>query len=150
MKDIRTARKSIFERVSSALENGLSKWYYSADQTIKYSAVFVTVLFFLCIVLSVKKRRLEIIYPIVAAGMILEITFLEFNGRVMARLIDLMMLIGNLIRTPLCKYIYTCKFLPPKVHIWRFCVLKRGKLKLSGGFAYKNTNNHGQFPSNSV
>ncbi len=93
MKDIRTARKSIFERVSSALENGLSKWYYSADQTIKYSAIFVTVLFFLCIVLSVKKRRLEIIYPIIAAGMILEITFLEFNGRVMARLIDLMMLI---------------------------------------------------------
>ncbi len=93
MKDIRATQKSIVERASSALKNGLSKWYYSADQTIKYSAIFVTVLFFLCIVLSVKKRRLEIIYPIIAAGMILEITFLEFNGRVMARLIDLMMLI---------------------------------------------------------
>lgn len=93
MKNIRAARKSIFERISLALENGLSKWYYLADQTIKYSAIFVTVLFFLCIALSVKKRRLEIIYPIIAAGMILEITFLEFNGRVMARLIDLMMLI---------------------------------------------------------
>lgn len=92
MKDIRSARKSVFERASSALKNGLSKWYYSADQTIKYSAIFVTVLFFLCIALSVKKRRLEIIYPIIAAGMILEITFLEYNGRVMARLIDLMML----------------------------------------------------------
>lgn len=93
MKDIRATQKSIVERAFSALKNGLSKWYYSADQTIKYSAIFVTVLFFLCIVLSVKKRRLEIIYPIIAAGMILEITFLEFNGRVMARLIDLMMLI---------------------------------------------------------
>lgn len=93
MKDIRAAKKSIVEGAFSALKNGLSKWYYSADQTIKYSAIFVTVLFFLCIVLSVKKRRLEIIYPIIAAGMILEITFLEFNGRVMARLIDLMMLI---------------------------------------------------------
>lgn len=92
MKDIRSARKSTFNRIFSALKNGLSKWYYSADQTIKYSAIFMTVLFFVCIALSVKKRKSEIIYPIIAAGMILEITFLEFNGRVMARLIDLMML----------------------------------------------------------
>lgn len=92
MKDIRTVQKSFLKRASLALKNGLSKWYYSADQTIKYSAVFVTVLFFLCIALSVKKRKAEIIYPIIAAGMILEITFLKFNGRVMARLIDLMML----------------------------------------------------------
>ena len=48
------------------------------------------------------------------------------------------------------RYIYTCKFSPQKVHIWRFRVLKRGKLKLSGGFANKNINNHRQFPSNSV
>ena len=93
MKSIRSVQKSFLKRISLALENGLSKWYYLADQTIKYSAIFVTILFFLCITLSVKKRRLEIIYPIIAAGMILEITFLEFNGRVMARLIDLMMLI---------------------------------------------------------
>lgn len=92
MKDIRKARKSIFERAALALKNGLSKWYYSADHTIKYCAIFVTVLFFVCIALSLKKRRLEIIYPIIAAGMILEITALEFNGRIMARLIDLMML----------------------------------------------------------
>ena len=37
-----------------------------------------------------------------------------------------------------------------RVHIWRFRVLKRGKLKLSGGFANENINNHRQFPSNSV
>lgn len=92
MKDIRAAQKSFFKRASMALKNGLSKWYYSSDQTIKYYAIFVTVLFFVCIALSVKKRKTEIIYPIIAAGMILEITFLEFNGRIMARLIDLMML----------------------------------------------------------
>ncbi len=92
MKQIRSTQKSFFERVSSALKNGLSRWYSSGDATIKYSAIFVTILFFLCIVLSVKKRQFDIIYPFIAAGMILEITFLEFNGRIMARLVDLMML----------------------------------------------------------
>ena len=93
MKRIRSVEKSFLKRIASAAKNGLSNWYYSGDQTIKYCAVFVTVLFFLCIALYVKKRKLEIIYPIITAGMILEITFLEFNGRVMARLIDLMLLL---------------------------------------------------------
>ncbi len=93
MKRIRSTEKSLFKRISLALKNGLANWYYLSDQTIKYCAIFVTVLFFLCIAMSVKKRRFEIIYPIIAAGMVLEITFLEFNGRVMARLVDLMMLL---------------------------------------------------------
>lgn len=92
MKGIRAVQKSFSKRVSLALKNGLSKWYYSSDQTIKYCAIFVTVLFFVCIAMAIKKRKAEIIYPIIVAGMVLEITFLEFNGRVMARLIDLMML----------------------------------------------------------
>ncbi len=93
MKRIRSTEKSLFKRISLAVKNGISNWYHSGDQTIKYCAIFVTVLFFLCIAMSVKKRRFEIIYPIIAAGMGFEITFLEFNGRVMARLIDLMMLL---------------------------------------------------------
>lgn len=92
MKQIASTNKSLLKRISLAVENGLSNWYYTSDQTIKYCAIFVTVLFFLCIALSVKKRKIEIIYPFIVAGMILEITFLEFNGRIMARLIDLMML----------------------------------------------------------
>ena len=88
MKQIASTNKSLLKRISLAVENGLSNWYYTSDQTIKYCSIFVTVLFFLCIALSLKKRKLEIIYPLVVAGMILEITFLEFNGRIMARLID--------------------------------------------------------------
>ena len=99
MKSTHSTQKSISERVFSAIKNGLSEWYYSSDRTIKYCAIFVTVLFFLCIAMSVKKRRLEIIYPFIVAGMILEITYLEFNGRVMARLIDLMMLIMSVCGT---------------------------------------------------
>lgn len=92
MKRIRSTEKSVPKRILSAFRNGLARWYYSSDQTIKYSAIFATVLFFVCIAMSVKKRKAELIYPFIAVGMILEITFLEFNGRIMARLIDLMML----------------------------------------------------------
>ena len=92
MKQIRSTTRSTLERVSLAIQNGLSEWYLSSDATIKYCAIFVTVLFFLCIAISIKKRRVEIIFPFIVAGMVLEITFLEFNGRVMARLVDLMML----------------------------------------------------------
>lgn len=92
MKKIRSTNKGFFKKVLKALENGLSNWYYSSDLTIKYSAIFVTAMFFVCIAMSVKKRRAEIIFPFIVAGMILEITFLEFNGRIMARLNDLMIL----------------------------------------------------------
>lgn len=92
MKQVRSVNKNIIKRISEAVKNGISNWYYASDQTIKYCAILVTVLFFLCIAMSVKKRKADIIFPFIVAGMILEITFLEFNGRVMARLIDLMML----------------------------------------------------------
>lgn len=92
MKRIRAVNKGFFERVCDAVKNGISNWYYSSDHTIKYAAIFVTVLFFLCIVMSVKNKKAKMTFPIIALGMILEITFLEFNGRVMARLVDLMLL----------------------------------------------------------
>ncbi len=92
MKQARSTARTTLERVSLAIQNGLSEWYLSSDATIKYCAIFVTVMFFLCIAISIKKRRAEIIFPFIVAGMVLEITFLEFNGRVMARLVDLMML----------------------------------------------------------
>lgn len=92
MKQVRTTEITFLERAIFAIKNGFSTWYTSSDKTIKYYAIFVTVLFFICIMLSVKKRKAEIIFPVIVAGMILEITFLEFNGRIMARLIDLMML----------------------------------------------------------
>ena len=45
-----------------------------------------------CIVLSARKKKKDIIFISTVAGLLLEITFLEFNGRVMARLVDLMIL----------------------------------------------------------
>ena len=92
MKQIRSTEKSLSERIVSAVRNSLSRWYLLGDATIKYCSVFVTVLFFTCIVMSVKKRRADIVFPLITAGMMLELTYLEFNGRVMARLIDLMLL----------------------------------------------------------
>lgn len=92
MKQVRSTNKSFFEKAFDAVKNGLSNWYCSNDKTIKYCAIFVTVLFLVCIAMSAKKRRSEMIFPFIVAGMILEIIFLEFNGRIMARLIALMML----------------------------------------------------------
>ena len=89
---IRTEADGIMQRIFTAFQNGLSRWYFSSDETIKYCAIFVTVLLFICIALSIKKRKPEIIFTALVAGMLMEITCLEFNGRVMARLVDLMLL----------------------------------------------------------
>ena len=93
INQIRTEADGIVQRIFTAFQNGLSRWYLSSDETIKYCAIFVTVLLFVCIALSIKKRKPEIIFPALVAGMLLEITYLEFNGRVMARLVDLMLLV---------------------------------------------------------
>ena len=87
-----TEADGIVQRSFTAFQNGLSRWYLSSDETVKYCAIFVTVLLFVCIALSIKKRTPEIIFPALVAGMLMEITYLEFNGRVMVRLVDLMLL----------------------------------------------------------
>ncbi len=92
MDKIKTDANHVMQRVGTAFQNGLSRWYHSNDETIKYCAIFMTILLFVCVSAALRKRKLEVIFPAVVAGMILEITFLEFNGRVMARLVDLMLL----------------------------------------------------------
>lgn len=88
---------SFTDKLSEAFKNGLSRWYYLSDKTVKYCAIFVTVLLFLCVALSIKRRRIEVVFPALTAGMLLETVFLEFNGRIMVRLIDLMLLAMSVI-----------------------------------------------------
>ena len=92
MKEIRTTKDGFFERIWRAFTGGLSTWFYNSDQTIKYNAVFVTVLLFLCAALMVKRGQRMPVFFAVVCGMVLEVTFLSYIGRVVARLIDLMML----------------------------------------------------------
>lgn len=92
MQKIKRDANHVIQRMATAFQNGLSRWYYSSDETIKYCAVFMTILLFVCTAVSIKKRKPDVIFPALVAGMLLEITFLEFNGRVMARLVDLMLL----------------------------------------------------------
>ncbi|GEM_PF-4012052 len=89
---VRTEADGTMHRIVTAFQNGLSRWYFLSDETIKYCAIFMTILLFVCAVFSIKKRKPEIIFTAIVVGMLVEITYLEFNGRVMARLVDLMLL----------------------------------------------------------
>lgn len=93
MKEIRNTRNGFFEQIWTAFTGGLSTWFYNRDQTIKYNALFVTVLLFLCFRQMKKKHQRMPVFFMIVGGMLLEITFLSYIGRVMARLIDLMLLI---------------------------------------------------------
>ena len=83
----------LFEQIWTAFTGGLSTWFYNRDQTIKYNALCVTVLLFLCFRQMKKKHQRMPVFFMIVGGMLLEITFLSYIGRVMARLIDLMLLI---------------------------------------------------------
>ena len=105
MKEIKVNANHIGQRIVDAFQNGLSRWFKSDDETVKYCSVYVMILLAACIVLSARKKKKDIIFISTVAGLLLEITFLEFNGRVMARLVDLMILamavIGTLTLTDL-------------------------------------------------
>ena len=92
MKEIKSNANHIGQRIADAFQNGLSRWFKSDDETVKYCSVYVMILLAACIVLSSRKKKKDIIFISTVAGLLLEITFLEFNGRVMARLVDLMVL----------------------------------------------------------
>ena len=92
MKEIKTNSNHIGQRILDAFQNSFSRWLKSDDETVKYCTVYMLILLVACIVLSSRKKKKDIIFISTVAGMLLEITFLEFNGRVMARLVDLMIL----------------------------------------------------------
>lgn len=92
MDKIKTDANHVWVRVKTAFANGISRWYLSSDETVKYAAIFMTALLFICIIISLKKKKYDVIFPALVAGLLLEIVFLEFNGRIMARLVDLMLL----------------------------------------------------------
>ncbi len=85
-------RNHILARILEAFSDGLSQWFYSSDATVKYCAIFVTVLLFVCVVLCIIRREPDVMFLALVAGMLLELTYLQFQGRVMARLMDLMLL----------------------------------------------------------
>ncbi len=92
MEDIKTTKTNLADRLVVAFNDGLSQWFSSSDATVKYCAIYIFILLALCLTLSFKKKKLDIIFIATVAGFLLEITYLKFHGRVMARLIDLMLL----------------------------------------------------------
>lgn len=82
----------ILARIWEAFSDGMSQWFYSSDATVKYCAIFVTALLFAAAALCLVKRKPDVIFPALVAGMLLELTYLQFLGRAMARLLDLMLL----------------------------------------------------------
>lgn len=92
MKEIKTTKDPFIKRLKTAFDDGISQWFTSSDATVKYCAIYVLILLALCLTLSFKKKKLDLIFLLTVAGFVLEITYLKFQGRVMARLIDLMIL----------------------------------------------------------
>lgn len=99
MQEIKINANHVLQRVWNAFRNGLSRWLRSDDETVKYCTVYAAMLLVACIVLSARKKKKDIIFILTVAGLLLEITFLEFNGRVMARLVDLMVLTMTVVGT---------------------------------------------------
>ena len=92
MNEIKVNANHIGERIADAFQNGLSRWFKSDDETVKYCSIYMVFLLAACTIISSRKKKGDLIFISTVAGLLLEITFLEFNGRIMARLVDLMVL----------------------------------------------------------
>lgn len=94
---IRIESGSFAERVKTAFEGTIEYWLDSEDGVVKYSVVFVFVLLAVVLVISIKLKRLNIIFPAAVAGFVLESVFLQFSGRIVVRLVDMFLLAAGII-----------------------------------------------------
>lgn len=91
-KDIRTSSGSVFDRIKIAFEENIEYWFDSGDEIVKYSSIFVFVLLGISLILSLRKKKQNIIFPLAVAGFILESVYLEFSGRLVVRIVDTLLL----------------------------------------------------------
>ncbi len=92
IQQLRTESGSIFERIKSAFEETIEYWLDSNDEVMKYSVMFVFILLAVVLILSVKNKKLNIIFPATVAGIVLESVYLAFCGRLIIRIVDMLLL----------------------------------------------------------
>lgn len=97
IKEIRTESGSFAERLKKAFEETIEYWLDSGDEIVKYSAIFVFVLLGIYLIYSIKKKRLNIVFPLAVAGFVLESVYLKFSGRLIVRLVDMLLLTSGIV-----------------------------------------------------
>ena len=97
IQEIRTESGSFIDRLIIALEETIEYWFDSGDEIVKYSAIFVFILLGVVLMLSVRKKKINIIFPATVAGFILESVYLEFSGRLIVRLVDMLLLAAGMV-----------------------------------------------------
>ncbi len=97
IKEIRTGSGSFTKRLNKAFEETIEYWLDSGDEIVKYSAIFVFVLLGIYLIYSIKKKKLNVVFPLVVAGFVLESVYLEFSGRLIVRLVDMLLLSAGVV-----------------------------------------------------
>ncbi|MGN1433706.1 MAG: hypothetical protein ACI4XI_08390 [Ruminococcus sp.] len=97
IQQISTESGSLFERIKSAFEETVEYWLDCSDETVKYSVLFVFILLAVVLIFSAKKKKLNIIFPATVAGIVLESVYLEFSGRLIVRVVDMLLLAAGIL-----------------------------------------------------
>lgn len=97
IQEIRTESGSFVERLQKALEETIEYWFDSGDEIVKYSALFVFVLLAVVLMLCIKRKQINIIFPAIVAGFVIESVYLEFSGRLIVRLVDMLLLTAGIV-----------------------------------------------------
>ena len=97
MQETRSNSGSFIERLEDAFKATIEYWFDSGDSIVKYSSLFVFVLLAALVVLSLKKKKYNIIFPAAVAGFILECVALKFTGRLVVRIVDMLLLTAGIV-----------------------------------------------------
>lgn len=96
MEEIRSDSGSFIERLEKAFKATVEYWFDSGDSIVKYSSLFIFVLLAASISISLKKKKSNIIFPAAVAGFILECVALKFTGRLIVRVVDILLLTAGM------------------------------------------------------
>lgn len=92
ISDIRENSGSISDKVKIAFEENMEYWLDAGDEIVKYSTVFILLLLSVTLILSMRRKKLNIIFPAATAGLLLESLILMFSGRMVVRIVDALLL----------------------------------------------------------
>lgn len=97
IQEIRSNSGSFTERLKEAFEATIEYWFDSGDSIVKYSAIFIFLLVAVSFVLSLKKKKCNIIFPAAVAGFIFECVAFKFTGRLIVRIVDMLLLAAGIV-----------------------------------------------------
>lgn len=95
--EVRSQSGSFFDRLITAFEETIDYWFKSGDNIVKFVSLYVFVMLAVVLIMSVRKKKINIIFPAAVAGFILESVYLSFSGRIVVRVVDMMLLAAGIV-----------------------------------------------------